>query len=647
MKLNIKTLCLALCCYILMFSQTAFCIVRLPLLVSDGMVLQRDTNILIWGWADADEKITLSFNGKTHNTTADSDGKWKVMLSTSEAGGPYDMEINAVNQITLKNILIGDVWICSGQSNMDLPMARVKDRYIDVIANSDNPSIRRFFVSKRYDFNTPQEDLQSGCWESANPESILRFTATGYFFAKALYEKYKVPIGLIHASVGGSPAQAWISEDALKAFPEHLETAAKFKDSTYLNQIISKDKTISDQWYNRLQQLDKGMATGEKAWFDTTYEASNWATMDIPGYWADEDLGPVNGVVWFRKEIDVPASMTGKPARLLLGRIVDSDSTYVNGKFVGSVSYQYPPRKYDIPADLLKPGKNIITIRIVNNIGRGGFIPDKPYQLSAEDQTIDLKGQWQYKLGATMEPLQSKTFIEWQPLGLYNGMIAPLRNYKIKGVIWYQGESNTGNPCEYQKLFPALIADWRQKWNQGDFPFLYVQLANFMQVNDQPSESNWAELRQAQLKTLAIPNTAMAVTIDIGEWNDIHPLNKQDVGRRLALAARKVAYGDNQVVYSGPIYKSMKIDKNKIILTFSNTDGGLVAKGGGELEYFAIAGEDKKFVWAKAKIEGNKVIVWNDNITHPAAVRYAWADNPEGANLYNKEGLPASPFETD
>lgn len=246
-----------------------------------------------------------------------------------------------------------------------------------------------------------------------------------------------------------------------------------------------------------------------------------------------------------------------------------------------------------------------------------------------------------------MEPLQSKTFIEWQPLGLYNGMIAPLRNYKIKGVIWYQGESNTGNPCEYQKLFPALIADWRQKWNQGDFPFLYVQLANFMQVNDQPSESNWAELRQAQLKTLAIPNTAMAVTIDIGEWNDIHPLNKQDVGRRLALAARKVAYGDNQVVYSGPIYKSMKIDKNKIILTFSNTDGGLVAKGGGELEYFAIAGEDKKFVWAKAKIEGNKVIVWNDNITHPAAVRYAWADNPEGANLYNKEGLPASPFETD
>jgi len=557
------------------------------------------------------------------------------------------MEINADNHITLKNIMIGDVWVCSGQSNMDLSMARVKDRYEDVIANSNNPAIKRFFVSKRYNFNTPQEDLQSGYWESANPESILRFTATGYFFAKALYEKYEVPIGLIHASVGGSPAEAWLSEDALKEFPAHLETAEKFKDSAYLNQIADKDKAVSDAWYSLLQQKDKGLADGQKPWFDTTYDASDWATMNVPGYWADGELGHVNGVIWFRKEIDVPASMTGKPARLLMGRVVDSDKTYVNGKFVGSVSYQYPPRKYDVPENLIKEGKNVIVVRVVNNIGRGGFILDKPYHLTAGGQTIDLKGQWQYKLGATMEPLQPKTFIEWQPLGLYNGMIAPLLNYTIKGVIWYQGESNAGRPLEYQKLFPAMIADWRRNWNQGDFPFLYVQLANFMEVKDQPSESNWAELREAQLKTLAVPNTGMAVAIDIGEWNDIHPLNKEDVGKRLALAAQKVAYGDKNVVYSGPLYQSMKIEGNKIIITFTNTGDGLIAKGGGELKHFAIANVDKKFVWANAKIENDEVIVWNDEITNPVAVRYAWADNPESANLYNKEGLPALAFRTD
>jgi len=647
MKLNVKILVSTLFCCVLALSQAAFCRIRLPRLVSDGMVLQRGDSVKIWGWADPEEKVTINFNDKTYNAITGTDGKWAVMLSELKTGGPYSMEITGSNRIILKDILIGEVWVCSGQSNMDLPIARVEERYADVIANSNNPAIRRFFVSKRYDFNTPQGDLESGSWESANPETIRRFTATGYFFAKELYEKYKVPIGLVHASVGGSPAEAWLSEDALKEFPTHLETAGKFKDSDYLKQIADKDKVVSDAWYSLLQQKDNGLAEGQKPWFDPTYDASEWATMNVPGYWADGPLGNVNGVVWFRKEIDVPASMTDKPARLLLGRVVDSDRTYVNGKFVGSVSYQYPPRKYDLPENLLKAGKNIVVVRVVNNAGRGGFLLDKPYQLTVGDRTIDLKGPWQYKLAATMEPLPGKTFIEWQPMGLYNGMIAPLLNYTIKGIIWYQGESNTGRPREYQKLFPALIADWRREWGRGDFPFLYVQLANYMQVKDQPSESNWAELREAQLKTLAIPNTAMAVAIDIGEWNDVHPLNKEDIGKRLALGAQKVAYGDETIVYSGPIYQSMKTEENKITLTFSHIGSGLTAKDGGELKYFAIAGADKKFVWAKAKIQGDTVIVWNDDIANPVAVRYAWADNPEGANLYNKEGLPASPFRTD
>ena len=645
MKLNLRTFSSAVC-FLLIISQTAFCQVRLPVLVSDGMVLQRDANVKVWGWAEAGEKIAINFYGKTYTAVAGADGEWEAILSELKAGGPYSMNINANNHIILKDIMIGDVWVCSGQSNMELPMDRVKDRYEDVVAHSDNPAIRQFIVPDRYVFESPQEDLQSGKWESANPQSVLNFSAVGYFFAKDLYEKYHIPIGLINASLGGSPAEAWMSEEALKTFPAHLKTAEKYKDSTYRNQVMEKDKVVSDAWYNRIQQLDKGLATGEKPWFDTSYDASQWSTMNVPGYWADEELGPVNGVVWFRKEFDVPASMTGKPARLLLGCIVDSDSAYINGTLVGTTTYRYPPRKYDVPENLLKAGKNIIVIRVINTIGRGGFVKDKPYQLTAGGQTIDLKGEWQYKLGATMDPLPPKTFIEWQPLGLYNGMIAPLLNYKIKGVIWYQGESNTKKPLEYQELFPTLIADWRQKWNQGDFPFLYVQLANFMEVKDKPSESNWAELRQAQLKTLAVPNTAMVVTTDIGEWNDIHPLNKEDVGKRLALAARKVAYGDKKVVYSGPIYRSMKIEGNKIILTFTNIGGGLIAKGD-ELKYFSIAGADKKFIWAKAKIEGDKVIVWNDDITNPVAVRYAWADNPEGANLYNKESLPASSFRTD
>jgi len=646
MKVNKITLGWLLCCYLFLLSQAAIGQVRLPALINDGMVLQRDASVKIWGWADKGEQVKIIFNSKTYNTKAGIDGKWEVVLSRLKAGGPYSMNIEADNHITLKDIMIGDVWVCSGQSNMELSMERVKYRYPDVIANSHNPVIRQFVVPDVYNFKQPQKDLKSGHWVSANPDSIFEFTAVGYFFAKELFKKYKVPIGLINSSLGGSPAQAWLSEEALKDFPEYLETANKFKDDAYIKQIIDKDNAVSDRWYNRVDQIDKGMHKGQKPWFDTTYDASEWATMNVPGYWADHGLGPVNGVVWFRKEINVSASMAGKPAKLWLGRIVDADTTYVNGKVVGSVTYKYPPRIYDIPSNLLKAGRNIIVIRVINNSGRGGFYPDKPYKLSTREQTIDLKGPWQYKLGGLMEPLPGQTFIRWKPLGLYNAMIAPLLNYKIKGVIWYQGESNASKPREYHELFSALIADWRAKWNQGDFPFLYVQLANFMEIKDTPGESNWAELREAQLKTLSVPNTAMAVTIDIGEWNDIHPLNKEDVGKRLALGAQKLAYGDKEVIHSGPIYEFMKIDGNKIILTFTNTGGGLTIKDGNELKKFAIAGADKKFIWAKTKIEGDKVIVWNDDIASPIAVRYGWADNPEGLNLYNKEGLPASPFRT-
>jgi len=355
----------------------------------------------------------------------------------------------------------------------------------------------------------------------------------------------------------------------------------------------------------------------------------------------------VNGVLWFRKEVDVPATMTGQPARLELGTLVDADSTYINGQLVGTTSYQYPPRKYEVKAGVLKPGKNVVVVRLISNGGRGGFTKDKNYQLTAGGQTLDLRGPWQYRLGATMLPTPGTTTFHYQPGGLYNGMIAPVLPYAIKGVLWYQGESNTANPADYLALMTSLIADWRKQLRQPNLSFLYVQLANFMAVKSEPSESSWAAVRDIQRRTLAVPHTGMAVITDVGEWNDIHPLDKQTPGHRLALAAQKVAYGDAKVVASGPLYQGMQGAGNKVTLKFSDTGSGLLAKGGGALKGFAVAGPDKKFVWAQARIEGNKVVVWNDQVPNPTVVRYAWADNPEGANLYNKEGLPASAFTTE
>jgi sialate O-acetylesterase len=610
------------------------------------MVLQRNTDIKIWGWASPNEAVNIQFIKSNYKTNADEKGEWSITFPKLKPGGPYEMYINASNSITIKDILIGDVWVCSGQSNMELPMRRVAPLYETDIVNSSNNLIRQFTIPQKYDFNKPRTDLDNGSWQPANPESVLNFSAVAYFFAKEIYDKYKIPIGLINASLGGSPAEAWISEETLKNFPHYYNEAQKFKDSSLIKQIETSDQQRIRAWYSLLDKKDIGYKDSLR-WSDPNLNTKNWLKMNVPGYWADTEIGNVNGVVWFRKKINLPQSFSGKNAKLILGRLVDADSTFVNGRFVGNVTYQYPPRWYDVPSNLLNEGENTITVRLVNSSGKGGFLPDKPYYLIAGNDTINLKGEWHFKLGAVMEPLGSQTFIRWKPLGLYNAMIHPLLNYRIKGVIWYQGESNTNRAMEYRKLFPALITDWRKNWEQGSFPFLFVQLANFLEARDQPSESAWALLRESQLKSLSVPNTGMAVTIDIGEWNDVHPLNKKDVGKRLALAARKLAYKEKNIVYSGPVYKSMMIKGNTVELTFENIGSGLIAQGGNELKQFAISGEDKKFVWANAKIVNNKVIVWSEQVSKPVAVRYGWAYNPEGANLYNKEGLPASPFRTD
>ncbi|RYY67077.1 MAG: sialate O-acetylesterase, partial [Chitinophagaceae bacterium] len=458
--------------------------------------------------------------------------------------------------------------------------------------------------------------------------------------------RYHVPVGIINASAGGTPIEAWISEEGLNNFPSLQTTAQKNKDTAYISNANSKSSTGKGV---RNQSYDKGMLATPK-WFETSYTPKGWRPINVPGYWEDQGLKDFNGVIWYRKEVDIPSSMIGKPARAFLGRIVDADILYINGKQVGNTTYMYPQRRYHIAPDVLRAGKNIFVIRVTNNNGKGGFVPDKPYYIFAGKDTVDLKGTWEYKMGEVYPPriggFVGGIVSQNQPTALYNAMVAPAIHYSIKGFLWYQGEANTGRAEDYKKLQPAQIADWRNKWRQGNLPFVLVQLPGFMDYNYLPSESQWAQLRDAQLTSLSVPNTAMVVAIDLGEWNDIHPDNKKDVGKRLALAAQKLAYGEN-IVYSGPLVHSATNEGNKIIVSFTNTGSGLITKDGEAPEEFAIAGPDKKFVWAKATIDGDKVIVFNDQIDEPRFVRYAWADNPVNPNLYNKEGLPASPFESE
>ena len=560
------------------------------------------------------------------------------------------MVLKGKNTITLKDILIGDVWLCSGQSNMVHQMSLHNITYADDIANANYPQIRHFWIPTTTNLQGPAKDLPTGTWKSANPQDVKEFSAVAYFFARKLYNQYHIPIGLINASVGGTPIEAWMSEEGLKDFPAAIAAIDKNRDTSYVNNLNRRALAAAAKYRQKPEQ-DKGL-TGSVKWFDTAYVPKGWQNINVPGYWEDQGIRDLNGSVWYRREIEVPAAMAGVPAKMHLGRIVDADFVYVNGMQVGNTTYQYPQRRYSLEAGVLKPGKNLIVVRVLNTGGKGGFVPDKPYYIEANGQTLDLKGTWQYKVGEAYMPATGASGggglnAQNQPAALYNAMVAPAVNYAIKGILWYQGESNAGNPEEYKKLLPALINDWRGKWQQGNVPFLYVQLPNFMDVNYLPSESNWAMMREAALQTLSVPNTAMAVTIELGEWNDIHPDNKKDVGERLALAAQKFVYGEKNLVSSGPLYQSSKIEGDKIVISFSNTGSGLAAINEEELSWFAIAGEDKKFVWAQAKIEGDKVVVWSEEVPQPKYVRYAWADNPYGANLSNKEGLPASPFRTD
>lgn len=606
-----------------MGSQPVMAKVRLPKLVSDKMVLQRDTDLKIWGWADAGEKVTVRLQGNYYETEADKNGNWEVILPPQQAGGPYLLE---VNEIVIRDVLVGDVWLCSGQSNQETPIHRLTEMFPEINV-SNNHMIRHYKVPTQDIKETLAEEIAGNAvWHSGVASEVMNWTALAYFYAQEAYAKTKVPQGMLVSSLGGSAIESWVSQEHLKEFPRLVLDKKALKQ---MNQA-SKDQ-------------------GEGKWNQLNWDDSDWKTMQMPGTWRENGVN-VRGTVWLRKDFEIPEAMEGRHARLAMGTLVHNDAVFVNGVYVGSTGYEYPPRRYQIPAGVLRKGKNTIAVRLNAPAGNGEFIKDKPYKIIGDAAEIDLTGTWKYKVGLDLaevskyaERLKNRQSVG---SGLYNGMIYPIRHYRVKGAIWYQGESNAGRSHEYGALMSALITNWRELWQKPELPFLLVQLPNFMEKHEKPTDSGWARIREAQLNTFkTTPNTALAVTYDVGEWNDIHPLNKKAVAQRLFLGARKVVYGE-KVTHSGPVYKDMKIEGDKIVISFTETGRGLMAKGG-TLKHFAIAGEDKQFVWAEAVIRGNKVVVSSKSVKNPVAVRYAWSDNPDEANLCNKEGLLASPFRTD
>ncbi|HWT03770.1 MAG TPA: sialate O-acetylesterase [Pyrinomonadaceae bacterium] len=624
-------------------------------LFGDDMVLQRNVKFPVWGWTTPGASVTVQLRGQKAAATADADGKWLARLGPFEAGGPYTLTISGPQSVTLNNVLVGDVWLCSGQSNMEMGVTQV-DNPKEEAARANYPRLRLFTVPKTI-AATPQSTVQAR-WLVTTPANITTggwggFSAVAYFFGRHLHKELNVPIGLIHSSWGGTVAEGWVSAEALSAM-EEFQPAIKSLAETMTapkKAAVDVDRATEAWW----PKNDPGSGASP-AWSDAALDASQWKTMRLPQLWEDAGLPDYDGVVWFRRTFELPADWAGRDLVLSLGPIDDRDTTFVNGVRVGAMSQYDAPRSYKVPASALRPGVNTIAVRVLDT-GVGGGIYGSPEQMkivpAGGGAAVSLAGEWSYR--PSVKLVEVKEAPPTQPasgnLGLvnarYNGMIAPLLPFSIKGAIWYQGESNVGRAAQYEKLLPVMIRDWRARFESGDFPFLIVQLANYLGRKTVPADSEWARLREAQLKvSQAVPHAGLAVAIDIGDAKDIHPKNKQEVGRRLALAALEIAYG-KKGASSGPVYREMKEDGGVIRLSFDHADGGLVLKPGeGGLSGFAIAGEDRRFVWADAVVRGKEVWVSSPQVKFPIAVRYGWADNPV-STLYNAAGLPASPFRTD
>lgn len=506
--------------------------VKLPALISDGMVLQREQPVKIWGTADAGESVSVTFMKKKYAATADNNGHWSVTLPSMKAGGPYLMRIN---DIKLNDILIGDVWLCSGQSNMELPVSRVTDMFATEINEYSNERIRQIIIPKVYNFHAPQETLSATSWKPMTQENVMNFSALAYFFAKEMYEKTKVPVGIINSSWGGTPIEAWISEEGLKEFPIYINDKRLYEDDAYCAHIKKLEGESFYRWNLSLYRSDAGLHE-KTPWYASNYDDSNWQTVNMfSRTWGNDGLNPIAGSHWLRQNVEIPQTWNNKEVTLRLGCIIDADSVYVNGTFAGTTGYQYPPRIYRIPAGILKPGVNNITVRIISDGGQPEFVQEKPYKLICDDESINLKEEWKYRLGTPMPSAPNMMFFCYKPVCLYNTMIAPLQHYTLRGTVWYQGESNVSRRNEYATLLTAMMADWRRTFSQPELPFYIVELADYLSKEDISGRKAWAEMRLEQAKAAqTTPNAFLIRNNDLGEWNDIHPLDKKTLGRRVA-----------------------------------------------------------------------------------------------------------------
>ncbi len=623
---------------------------KLPAILGDHMVLQQNAFAKIWGWTDpaGEVKVTTSWNGKSYTAHADDKGNWKVSVATGPAGGPHTVTIKGDITIVLEDILLGEVWICSGQSNMEWPLSRAETAE-EEISLSDYPEIRLFTV-KKHIAPRPVEDV-SGAWEACNPESSQGFSAVGYFFGKKLHKALGVPVGLVNTSWGGTPSESWTSRAALSTFGDFDQQLDELYNTSDEEMEEAEKETarieadIESQCdFNNLENI--GYREG---WMKMSHDDQEWNTLNCLVEWSTlKEIGMLEGVVWMRTRISIPGAWVGLPLVLELGPVDEMDVTYINEVEVGSskiVANWNKDRTYQVPASAVTSGELLLSIRIVNTNAQGGLIGE-PEQLRIYpegDQKSDpvmLAGEWKYRIAYKFPKVTRLK--DWHtPSVLYNGMLYPLKNLAIRGAIWYQGESNAGRAIQYRTIFPGMIQDWRETWNQGDFPFYFVQLAPYRYGTEYIS----AELREAQFLTLSkLRHTGMAVTLDIGNPDDIHPTNKRDVGLRLALWALANDYG-LELVYSGPLFREQSVEGETIRIRFDHVGSGLLAKEGA-LTHFEIAGEDQLYHPAKAMIDGETVVVSSKDVAAPVAVRYGWTNTAE-PNLFNKEGLPASSFCTD
>ena len=606
----------------------------------DNMVLQRDKPDSIWGWADPGQSVKVEIAEKSASAVAGPDRRWQVKIQPPAVGGPYTLKVTGSQTIELHNVMVGDVWLCSGQSNMQFALQQALNGPEDVKA-ANNPDIRDFTVSQHAAYH--HADIPGGSWRMVSPETAGRVSAVAYYFARRVQQELHIPIGLVIAAVGGTPAESWTSAAALRKLKDFDVPLAELQRVTdtggpeYGNYVM--------HWYDT---YDTG--TKEK-WFAPDFDSSGWKAVDVPGGFADLGVPDTPTVVWFRKEIELPDPMPTGRNMVLLGIIEKMDTVYINGREVGGSAWVENPRAYFVPPGVLKSGKNTIVIRVFKTQPNGGFMSKAEglHLVLADKTDVSLAGKWQAKVAVDARPPHPLPigYQNWpvMPSVLYEGMVAPLVPLSITGTIWYQGEENSERGYEYRKVLPAMIADWRSAFGQGNFPFYLVSLPAYKQRSATPTDDSWAETRESQAITAAtVPNTCLAVTIDTGDADNIHPKEKAPVGDRLARCALANNYG-KKIRFQGPTLNSVDRRSASIVLHFSHADGGLVAKGD-KLAEFSIAGKDRKWVWADARIVGDTIVVSSPSVPNPKEVRYAWQSNP-AATLFNGEGLPAAPFRTD